>query len=172
MNYLVEKNLPFSYRPVAAETSCDTGTMNQLVFALIECIGDGIGLPQVQDLASDTQRLEHKLNLVMFMLNYLIKPTQDRPATCLLRLGSDSIAWQAETPLAQEQIVLIELYLEPMLSLPLQCCARIIGQQEGWCMAQLTGLTEEGMSVWSKWVFRQHRQFVAHSRERDGSHSD
>lgn len=166
MRYLVEKNLPFSCQVMTGSSNFKTEPMNHLVFALLECFGENVGLPQSGvETGSDIERLEHKLNLVLFMLNNLIQPNLSRPAVQLLRLGTDSVSWQTSVSLNSGQTVLLELFLHPMLSLPLQCCAEVIELEEGWCTASLTGLTEQDKTVWSRWVFRQHRHFVAHSRE-------
>ena len=166
MSYLVEKSFPFSYQAAPSDAAPEPADASQqLVFALLECVSDSQGLVRSEEKSSDIERLEHKVNLVIFMLNNLIQPSQVRPESHLLRLSADSIAWQSETRLPEGQLIAIELYLHPMLSLPLRCVARVGTPQDGWLSATLSGLTEEGMSTWSKWVFRQHRHQVAQARE-------
>lgn len=165
MSYLVEKSFPFSFQTVTSDAVPEPDATQQLVFALLECVADGQGLVRNEEKSSDIERLEHKINLLIFMLNNLIQPSQVRPESHLLRLSADCIAWQSETPLPEGQLIAIELYLHPMISLPLRCIARASIQQDGWMSATLSGLSEEGMSTWSKWVFRQHRHQVAQARE-------
>jgi hypothetical protein len=128
-------------------------------------MGDNLSLARSEEKSSEIERLDHKINLVIFMLNNLIAPSHTRPAAHVLRLGADSIAWQSEESLRTGQLMLIELYLTPTLSLPLRCHVRIDTQQDGWVTASLSGLAEDERAAWSKWVFRQHRQMVAQSRE-------
>jgi hypothetical protein len=167
MSHLVEKAFPFSAQAVQADTLHAADFMNQLVFALLECMGDNLSLARGEEKSSDIERLDHKINLVIFMLNNLIQPSQTRPAAHLLRLGADSLAWQSEAPLREGQRLLIELYLSPSLSLPLRCHVRIDAQKDGWVTAGLVGLAEDERAAWSKWVFRQHRQSIAQSREQE-----
>ena len=166
MSYLVEKSFPFSYQAAPSDSAPEPDASQQLVFALLECVADSQGLILSEEKSSDIERLEHKVNLVIFMLNSLIQPSQRRPELQLLRLSADSIAWQSETPLPEGQLITIELYLHPMISLPLRCVARVGTLHDGWLSASLSGLSEEGMATWSKWVFRQHRHQVAQARER------
>lgn len=165
MSHLVEKAFPFSVQAVQSDTVHEADFMNQLVFALLECMGDNLSLARGEEKSSDIERLDHKINLVIFMLNNLIQPSQTRPAAHLLRLGADSLAWQSEEALREGQRMLITLYLSPSLSLPLCCHVRITGQEDGWVTADLAGLAEDERTAWSKWVFRQHRQMVAQTRE-------
>ena len=165
MSYLVEKSFPFSFHAMQSDAAPEPDASQQLVFALLECVADSQGLVRSEEKSSDIERLEHKINLVIFLLNNLIQPSQVRPESHMLRLSADSIAWQGETRLPEGQLIAIELYLHPMISVPLRCVARVGVQEGDWCTAILSGLTEEGMSTWSKWVFRQHRYQVAQSRE-------
>jgi len=171
MSHLVEKALPFSAQAVQSDTLHEPDFMNQLVFALLECMGDNLNLARSEEKTSEIERLDHKINLVIFMLNNLVQPSQSRPAAHLLRLGADSLAWQSEDSLREGQLMLIELYLSPTLSLPLRCHVRIGAQQDGWITASFSGLAEDERSAWSKWVFRQHRHMVAQSREQAQRHS-
>lgn len=168
MACLIEKKLPFSYC-AGADNSVDISIVsNDLVFALLECLADGVNIRRQQDMATDTERLEHKLNLVIFMMNSLLQPMQMRPASVTLRLDTESIAWQTSTEFEPRSTVHIEIYLHPMIPLPLRCPVRILECQHGWCHAQLHALSDEALSSWSRWVFREHRHVIALSREHTG----
>ena len=167
MSYLVEKSFPFSSHVVSTDTANDPDAMQQMVFALLECLGDTGSLLRSEEKTSDLERLEHKIDLLIFMLNNLIQPSQVRPAAQLLRLTADSIAWQHSEPLSAGRHVIIELYLHPRVAMPLRCEARIEHQEQGWTYASLAGLSEEAQSAWSKWVFRQHRHQIALAREQE-----
>ena len=166
MSFLVENSYPFAWHAVQTDTVPEPDAMQPLVFALLECAGEPrAALDQSEEKASDIERLEQKINLVIFMLNNLLQSTHARPESQRLRLAADSIAWQNATPFPAGQLLSIELYLHPMITLPLRCYARTTTHAQGWTTASLAGLSEEGMSAWSKWVFRQHRQQVAQVRE-------
>lgn len=169
MSCLVEKQLPFSCQVDVVSRHDGSAENNDLVFALLECLAEGVNIQRHQDFNSDMQRLEHKLNLVIFMMNNLLQPVQSRPDLQTLRLDTESITWPNEIKHAVGTKVHIELYLHPMIPIPLVCAVEVQACQDGWCRASLLGLSEDAMSSWSRWVFRQHRQFVAQSREQ-GEH--
>ncbi len=169
MSCLIEKQLPFSCQVKVASERDGYAEQNDLVFALLECLAEGVSIQRHQDFSSDMQRLEHKLNLVIFMMNNLLQPVQSRPEPQTLRLDTESIAWPCANKYAMGTKVHIELYLHPMIPIPLVCTVQVEACQDGWCRASLLGLSEDAMSSWSRWVFRQHRQFVAQSREQ-GEH--
>jgi len=164
MACLIEKQLPFSCHLPASSDFTQAGN-NDLVFALLECLVEGINIQRQQDFGSDIERLEHKLNLVIFMMNNLVQPAHSRPAPRLLRLDTDSIAWQSDTAYQHGATLHITLFLHPMLPIPLQCAVCVEDYQDGWCHARLQGLSEDALASWSRWVFRQHRHLIAQTRE-------
>lgn len=169
MSCLVEKQLPFSCQADVVSQHDSFAENNDLVFALLECLAEGVNIQRHQDFSSDMQRLDHKLNLVIFMMNNLLQPVQSRPDLQTLRLDTESISWPCASKHAVDTKLRIALYLHPMIPIPLTCTVQVEQCQDGWCRARLLGLSEDAMSSWSRWVFRQHRQFVAQSREQ-GEH--
>jgi hypothetical protein len=165
MTSLVEKTFPFTCREIHGECTADLSSGNDLLFALLECIAEGIHIRRQQDFGSDTERLEHKLNLVIFMLNNVVQPPHTRPDSRLLRLETDAISWQSERVFEASTCVYLEIFLDPMLPIPLRSILRIETCRDGWCRAPLTDFSDEALSSWSRWVFRQHRQQIAMARE-------
>ena len=137
--------------------------MNYIAYSLLEQTGQQV-IARDNDFDSDIQRLDHKIDLVIQMLGQLIKTQQTRPASTLLRLGAETIAWQnPQAKVGQEY--LITLFLFEAIAVPIQALVRITELDGEWCTAQFVSQSADEQSAWERWVFRQHRRQVAHTRD-------
>ncbi len=160
MSFLVETTLPFHVTTDTAQVA----SFNHVAFSLLEYLGDGNRLQQ-NEANSDIQRLEHKVDLLLFLLSQFMQQQQKPPAAQTLRLNSDSISWQTSEQFEVGQLVSITLYVHHTIPVPLCCQLEIVEQDTHWVFGRLHNLAEEDMAAWSRWVFRQHRRTVAMNKQ-------
>ncbi len=184
MSYLVEKEFAFTCDPLTttgASTSpslpdSDPSPSNLYsniynvsstfpVFALLDSLTDYIHNLGDQDLKSDNDRVENKLNLIIFLLNNLVGSQKTKPSLQRLRLSAEGLAWQDKRSFHEGQVILIHLYPDEVMNVPLVCQVIVTQKNKSWYHATLNGLSEDEMSAWSKWVFRLHRFQVSQARQ-------
>jgi hypothetical protein len=137
--------------------------MNHIAYSLLDQT-EQLAIKRDNDFDSEVHRLEHKLDLVIQMLGQLLHTQQTRPASVLLRLGAETIAWRHPAAKVGEQYR-VTLFLYESIALPVQAIVEIKDVEEDWCTAQFVSQSSDEQSAWERWVFRQHRRQVAHNRD-------
>ena len=137
--------------------------MNHIAYTLLEQSGNHV-IARENDFNSEIHRLEHKINLVIQMLGQMLQSQQARPQAVALRLGAETIAWQApEVKIGQHFIVTLFLY--ESVALPIQAHVEVIDKDADWCVTRFVSQPPDEQSAWERWVFRQHRRQIATSKE-------
>lgn len=163
MSFLVETKCAFSWKPWSADDGLIEFPMNHIAYTLLEQSGSQV-IARDNDFDSEIHRLEHKINLVIQMLGQMMQSQQTRPQAVPLRLGAETIAWQApELKTGQHFIVTIFLY--ESVAMPIQAHVEIIDKDADWCTARFVSQLPDEQSAWERWVFRQHRRQIAIAKE-------
>lgn len=175
MTYLLEKAFSFSCEPVdekadsghpkhTSDDRKDSLVPNRVVFSLVDYLSSEIQVPGNQESHSDLERLNQKLDLVIYLINHATVQRRELFPVHKLRLSDDSIAWQDSRSFLQNQVLGFRIYLNEVINIPFECTVIVSGCQEGWYRATLTGLSDEEMNTWARWVFQQHRKSVSRQR--------
>lgn len=107
------------------------------------------------------QKLDAKLDLILHLLAQSLQGNRPLPQAMPVELGPEIIAWQElDAPPAVGDTVVLGLYLNPGLPLPLRLPAHITAAADGRVSAQLADLGDDLDESWQQWVFRQHRRDI------------
>jgi len=109
---------------------------------------------------SELQRIEHKVNLILQMLAQMMQANSNIPDKTIIRLGTDEIAWY-HPDAKVDQNYRVTLYLNEDHCLPINMLVRTKKIQAGWCHARIEQQRADEQSAWEHWVFRQHRRSIA-----------
>lgn len=107
------------------------------------------------------QRLDTKIDLMLHLLAHALQGSRPLPQSVNMEFGPKLIGWQElGSPPTVGDTVVISLYLNPGLPLPVRLPAHITGYSDGRVTAQLAELGEDLEESWQQWVFRQHRRDI------------
>lgn len=120
------------------------------------------GMPRDADNESPhLQRLDAKIDLMLHLLAHTLQGSRPLPQSANVEFGPEQISWQEPgTPPSVGDTIVINLYLNPGLPLPVRLPAHVVGHGDGRVTAQLAELGEELEESWQQWVFRQHRRDI------------
>lgn len=110
-------------------------------------------------------RLEAKLDLTLTLVGELLRRQTPLPPAIPTVLGSETLSWESEQPIAPHARGVVALYLSPRLPWPLMLPVEILGNQDGKTRAKLTHISEEAQEWLDRTLFRHHRRAV-HARAR------
>ena len=137
--------------------------MNSIAYTLLEQTANQV-IAHENDPESELHRLERKINLVIQMLGQMMQSQQTRPQAVPLRLGAETIAWQA-ADVKPGQHFIVTVFLYDSVAVPIQAHVEVMDKDGGWCTARLVSQSPDEQSAWERWVFRQHRRQIASSKE-------
>ncbi|MEW5892134.1 MAG: PilZ domain-containing protein [Pseudomonadota bacterium] len=110
------------------------------------------------------QRLDAKVDLILHLLAQNLQGSRPLPSSVNVELGPEIVSWQETGTLpAVGDTVVLALYLNPGLPLPVRLPAHVTASADGRVTARLAELGDELEEFWQQWVFRQHRREV-HAR--------
>ncbi|TCS70553.1 atypical PilZ domain-containing cyclic di-GMP receptor [Sulfuritortus calidifontis] len=110
------------------------------------------------------QRLDAKVDLILHLLAQNLQGSRSLPTSVNVELGPEIVSWQeAGTLPAVGDTVVVALYLNPGLPLPVRLPAHVTASGDGRVTVRLAELGHELEEFWQQWVFRQHRREV-HAR--------
>ncbi len=110
------------------------------------------------------QRLDAKVDLILHLLAQNLQGSRPLPGSVNVELGPEIVSWQETGTLpAVGDTVVLTLYLNPGLPLPVRLPAHVTASADGRVTARLAELGDELEEFWQQWVFRQHRREV-HAR--------
>ncbi|NWG86561.1 MAG: PilZ domain-containing protein [Hydrogenophilaceae bacterium] len=108
-----------------------------------------------------TQRLDAKMDLILHLLAQSLQGSRPLPESVSVELGPEIVSWQElGTGPAVGDTVVLALYLNPGLPLPVRLPAHITASGNGRVTARLAELGDDLEEFWQQWVFRQHRRDV------------
>jgi len=161
---LLERTLPLSWTVLETAAQVSSPENNHIVFNLLDTLEEPALHKSDAENATDLLRIEAKLNVVMQLLGQMLQSRQPTLPAVTLRFTSDSLAWQIEQALPVGSLIQVSLYPENSIPLAISFVARVLGVTERWMEVDMHGLSEEEQTIWSRWVFRQHRRQVAQAR--------
>lgn len=107
------------------------------------------------------QRLDAKVDLMLHLLAQSLQGSRPLPASVNVELGPEIVSWQEMgTAPAVGDTVVLALYLNPGLPLPVRLPAHITACANGRVTARLAELGDDLEEFWQQWVFRQHRRDI------------
>lgn len=161
---LLERTLPLSWTVLQTDAQASSTENNHIVFNLLDTLEEPAFHKSEAENANDLLRIEAKLNVVMQLLSQLLQNRQPALPAVAIRFTSDSLAWQMEQTLPVGSLLQVSLYPENSIPLAISFVARVLAATERWMEVDMHGLSEEEQTIWSRWVFRQHRRQVAQAR--------
>ncbi|NTV96874.1 MAG: hypothetical protein HGA75_15910 [Thiobacillus sp.] len=158
--FAVATALPFAWQ--AGQPSASTSHGSLLLLRVVNMLDAG-------EIESDRshERVEARLDLMLYWLGQQLFGDQAAPATVPLRLEAGSIAWPADSLPASEEVIL-SLHIHPAMAAPLRLAGHVTGMAGGHVMAKLQFDSEELSDAWTQWLFRRHRRAVHEARQREG----
>lgn len=109
----------------------------------------------------DLHRLDAKVDLLLGMINRLLAFHEPPRQPVPVRLSSRMVRWQGGVaPAAGEQGIL-DVFVHPLASAPLQLPVEITGAG----VARILALNVGARNAFEKFLFRQHRRQVAEARQ-------
>jgi hypothetical protein len=169
-----EDVLPVGWRPLAAQLDAVAAASlaDRNVKSLQTCAAlDEAGPVERQDEnspnATDLQRLEFKLNLVLDLLGQIVAASLPRPPAASVRFNSRGACWRMAAPLPEPGALgLLDIYLRDGIAQPLTlalCVTEVTpdGVVTGYAMPP----GETVADLIEKLAFRRHRRRVAGTRQ-------
>lgn len=158
----VQAHLPIAWEKQALELHVITSLRqgSQLLMHAINLMDSG--MPRdAEGESAHLQKLDAKIDLMLHLLAHSLQGSRPLPQSVNLEFGPEQISWQElGTAPAVGDTVVISLYLNPGLPLPVRLPAHITGYREGRVTARLAELGEDLEESWQQWVFRQHRRDI------------
>jgi len=120
------------------------------------------------ELAQEFQRLEAKLNLILELMSKVLARQFDLPPPAPLRLGAQSLEWEAAASPAAGSRGWLEVYLCPRYPQPLYIPAVIENATPARTRAVFVEPGEAVQDLLETLIFRHHRRQVAAARRGAG----
>lgn len=115
----------------------------------------------------DVQRIEAKVDLLLDLMNQLLKAKEGGAQSWHLLLTASSVTWQ-QHPLSPRvgDYLLLDLYIHPSVSMPIRLPMECVSTQQG----RFYGISPALQNALDKLIFRQHRRAIAVNKQsREGS---
>ena len=110
------------------------------------------------------ERLEFKIDLALNLISQLLAQNTSAPPACPALVSAKSVEWICQGAPAQDEDILISLYISPKLPQPLTLPAKVIAvrNEEGASRiyATFTHLSDEAKDWLTRTVFRHHRRAI------------
>lgn len=139
-----------------------------MVLQLLNLQGETGPCPEAGEEARQAWRhLERKLDVIIAMLGLLLQKSADAAEAVPVRLEPHGLRWQAETGPEAGRPVVVSLQMPgaPPLDLP----GTAQGSTNGVWRVSFDSWPEPVADQLEKWIFRQHRQAVARTRQESRS---
>ncbi|NOY71500.1 MAG: hypothetical protein GXP14_03860 [Gammaproteobacteria bacterium] len=116
--------------------------------------------------SADLQRIEYKLNLTLELVSQLFAQQFSLPEPVDLRLNAERLAWKSEVLQPENALVSISLYLNDRYPKPIQLFGHTVTSTESEFQNHVILLPMKlaVQDKLDKFIFRQHRRFIAHRR--------
>lgn len=189
---IYEDRLPLSvaYYPTEPESGelLRVGVQNDDVLRMVLSLDEAsaAGKTDEGEHSAEMQRLEFKVNLMMEMLGELYSQNMQFPDPVPVKLGAYSASWmvdESETLPAIGSYLALSVYLSRRYPRPLVLFAQVsniievpVGgvvnpesfspTMEAWIEADFLSMPQQTLDTLERFVFRQHRRFVAFSRRK------
>lgn len=118
------------------------------------------------ELSTDIQRLDLKLNLILSLVGDALAKQLDIPAASPAKLSFTHLEWQTETGFEDSSLVRIYLYVSSSLPKALHLYGRVVASEGGWMKVEFVGINHAVADWLEKMIFRHHRRTVAQSRSK------
>lgn len=175
---IYEDRLPLKVERYAGEPEngelLRIGQQNEEVLRMVMSLDDVASTNKNDDSErnSDVQRLEFKVNLILDMLGELYSQNSNLPESTPIKLGAYAASWmiaETESPPALNDYVALNIYLTRRYPRPLVLFAQVVNVSEcetgeKWVDVDLLSMPPQTLDALERFVFRQHRRFVAFSR--------
>jgi hypothetical protein len=119
---------------------------------------------------AEVHRLEGKLDLLLELVNVLVRQTRGGAEPVSVRFNSRGLCWDSEQSVNADALLDVECYLLAQWPLPLRICCRVVDASEQGeafrICTRIEGLGSVSKDWLSKLVFRRHRRTVALQRSR------
>lgn len=168
---VIAVSIPFHWHDRALADCQSAQATNHVVYNLLEGNEEkGVTRAAAQQPSHpELAPIEAKLNLVLQLLTQVIQQQNPLPSKLFVELSATQLAWQIATGVAQHvipaQYLELILHLDPRVPLPITLCGRVVSvAADGRVCVQLQHHGAAEADAWERWLFRQHRRMVAHSR--------
>ena len=164
---------PYSAEPESGEV-LRNGLQNDEILHMVMSLDEVLPSDKGEDRDAEIQRLEFKMNLMLDMLGEIYSRNVDFPELFPVKLGAAAISWMVgdeDVVPELESYVALHLYLNRRYPRPVVLFARIAQLSDGeadekWVTAELLPMPMQTQDCLERFVFRQHRRFVAFSRQK------
>ena len=177
---IYEDRLPLSvaYYPAEPESGelLRVGVQNDDVLRMVLSLDEAsvTGKSDEGEHSAEIQRLEFKLNLMMEMIGELYSQNMQFPEPVPVKLGAYSVSWmmdENETLPDIGRYLALSVYLSRRYPRPLVLFAQVSNIElcetgEKWIEADFLSMPQQTLDTLERFVFRQHRRFVAFSRRK------
>lgn len=153
----VEISLPMRWQVLDAPLDTSLAQGNRLLLHTLNAMESSH-----PDTTSDRllERIEAKLDLTLHWLARSLHANSPMPASRLLRLDTEGLAWQEESASKRGDWLRTTLYPSSAIQAPLVLAAECVSSQGGWTYARILDLGSEGQEEWTQWIFRMHRRMI------------
>ncbi|MBI3562468.1 MAG: PilZ domain-containing protein [Gammaproteobacteria bacterium] len=160
----VDLVLPFSWQ-ISPAGACDRQQpTNALVYSIADSCAEVAPRTEPIHKQDGLLRVEAKLNLLLALVTQVVQSRVPGLLPVRLRVSIASLAWPSTQPVTPGTVLSVQLVLDPSLPQPLYLCGVVVPGLTDWVTLQLQHASETDETAWQRWVFRQHRQYVARSR--------
>jgi hypothetical protein len=119
---------------------------------------------------AELHRLEGKLDLMLELVNVLVRESRGGAASRAARFNARGLCWDAQEPVAAGTLLDVDCYLLAQWPLPLKLCVHVIESSRSGSgfrvCTRIQGLGIGSRDWLGKLVFRRHRRSIALRRSR------
>ena len=164
---------PYSSEPESGEV-LRNGLQNEEILRMVMSLDEVMPSEKSDDRDSEIQRLEFKMNLMLDMLGEIYSKNVDFPELFPVKLGASVVSWMIgdeDFVPELESYVALHVYLNRRYPRSIVLFARVVQfndceSGEKWVTAELLPMPMQTQDCLERFVFRQHRRFVAFSRQK------
>lgn len=157
----VEVSLPMCWQALDAPFDASLAQGNRLLLHTLNAM-ESSHLEATSD--RTMERIEAKLDLTLHWLARSLHAATPMPASRLLRLDPEGLAWREDSPIRIGDRLRITVYPSPSIQAPLELDAKRVSSEGGWVSARVQYLDADGQEEWTQWVFRMHRRMIQAAR--------
>lgn len=167
-------NLAVAWQPV--EAMPDTSRLalisesNETFLRSLSAFAEFIKEPaeESSELMQELARLDLKLNLLLELVGQIVYRQTEIPGFAPVKLFSRGVEWRADDVPQPGQSVMLRLYVQRGIPKPLCFYGDVVStleeKDQGVAKVIFHGLSQSVVDWLEKFIFRQHRRSVAHSK--------
>ncbi|NRB38137.1 MAG: PilZ domain-containing protein [Pseudomonadales bacterium] len=170
-SFIYSRRIPVAFEalnaPLSASELIDVNAKNQHLLNMISILEGHRSDSDEDDEAifQEVKRVEMKVDLLLLMMNKLMRENNDFPEEVALKLSAHGATFASDVlNICQYQQGTLHLYLHPMVSDPIVFSVLVERLNDQQLCLRFQGINDVMNDAFEKYIFRQHRREIAGAR--------